>query len=491
MLKKYRPYLLIVFIGVLLYAWTAFFDFSYFDDQALLIENSVIIGDVSNIGRLFVDDAFFSKQNFYYRPLLNLSFMLDMQVAGTLPWFFHLMNSFLHILAACLLFAVLRKLGAPKLRSLWLSLFILVHPALVQAVAWIPGRNDSILAIFILSSFWFFLSFLDRPRVAAFAASLLFFLAALFTKEVAVVIPVLFAFYYLFLTDKKMSRSDIGMFILGSTGALILWFLLRQLAIDGELGGWPAILLAVVENSPAAIINFGKFFFPFNLAIMPVMADVTILYGLAAIILLALAARFKLIVKGWLAFGLVWFVAFTLPAFINPNPEEFYYLLLLEHRLYLPFFGLIFILKDFTWPYFVRKFSPPVLISKAITVFSVLVLVIFFVLSALHLPNFKDRLSFWEFAAERSPRSPLAHRNLGAMLYFEDRLDDAAAAYHQALQLNPQERMAHNNLGVIYLDRNELEAAEEEFRLELAVNPGYEVTLANIQRLLILKNQLR
>lgn len=491
MLKKRYPYLIIIFIGVLLYAWTAFFDFSYFDDQALIIDNSAIIGDVSNVGRLFVDDAFFSENNFYYRPLLNLSLMLDMQVSGSLPWFFHLTSALLHILAACLLFLVLRKLGTSLNRSLWLSLFILVHPALVQAVAWIPGRNDSILAIFILSSFWFFLSFLDKARGSAFAGSLLFFLAALFTKEVAIVMPILFAFYYLFLTDKKLARADISLFVLGSAGALILWLLLRRLAIDGDLGGLATILLAIVENSPAAVINFGKFFFPFNLAIMPVMADVTILYGLTAIFLIALAARLKLIIKGWLAFGLIWFIAFTLPAFINPNPEEFYYLLLLEHRLYLPFFGLIFILKDFKWPNWLEIMNRPQLTRQLSNLFFVSILVLFIILSALHLPNFKDRLSFWEFAAERSPRSPLAHRNLGAMLYFENRPDDAAAAYRRALELNPQEKMAHNNLGVIYLDNNELEAAEEEFRLELAVNPGYEVTLANIQRLLILKNQLR
>ncbi len=491
MLKKRYPYLIIIFIGVLLYAGTAFFDFSYFDDQALIVDNSPIISDISNIGRLFVDDAFFSAQNFYYRPLLNLSFMLDMQVSGILPWFFHLSNSLLHILAVCLLFAVLRKLNTPKNRALWLSLFILVHPALVQAVAWIPGRNDSILAIFILSSFWFFLSFLDRPRASAFVGSLLFFLAALFTKEAAIVVPIIFTFYYLFLSNKKMARADIGLFILGSIGAIALWFLLRSLAIDGDLGGGQSILLAIVANSPAAVINFGKFFFPFNLAIMPVMAEVTIWYGLAAIFFIALAAKFKLIIKGWLAFGLIWFIFFTLPGFINPNPAEFYYLLLLEHRLYLPFFGLVFILKDLRWPSFPKKIRQRCQVKRLIDIFSVLVLILFFILSALHLPNFKDKLSFWESAVERSPLSPLAHRNLGAMLYFENRSDEAAIHYRRALELNPLEKMAHNNLGVIHLDNYELEEAEQEFRLELEVNPGYELPLINLQRLLILKNQLR
>lgn len=491
MFKKFHPYLLIILIGILLYVWTAFFDFSYFDDQALIVENSEIIGDVSNVGRLFVDDAFFSEQNFYYRPLLNLSLMLDMQVSGILPWFFHLTNSGLHILAACLLFVVLIKLHTSRGRALWLSLFILIHPALVQAVAWIPGRNDSLLAIFILSAFWFFLSFLEQPKIKYFSGSILFFLAALLTKEVAIVVPVLFGFYYLFLTKQKMARADAGMFIFGGVGALFLWFMLRRLAIDGDLGGALAILFSILENSPAAIINLGKFFFPFNLAIMPVMQDVTILYGLAAIFMVVLAAQQRLLKKGWLAFGLIWFIAFTLPAFINPNPEEFYYLLLLEHRLYLPFFGLIFIFKDFTWPDWLLATKSSFAAWRLIDIFSFGFLVLFFILSALHLPNFKDRLSFWEFAVERSPRSPLAHRNLGAMLYFENRPDEAASAYRRALELNPQEKMAHNNLGVIYLDRRELAAAEEEFRLELAINPGYSVTLANLERLLILKNQLR
>ena len=48
----------------------------------------------------------------------------------------------------------------------------LLHPTLVHATAWIPGRNDSLLGIFVVAT----VLALDRasPRLLGFAATLLF-----------------------------------------------------------------------------------------------------------------------------------------------------------------------------------------------------------------------------------------------------------------------------------------------------------------------------
>jgi len=198
------------------------------------------------------------------------------------------------------------------------------------------------------------------------------------------------------------------------------------------LGSVKSLFLSVVENSPALIVGLGKFFFPFNLAIMPVLRDVNIVFGLGAVGLIAFLAFTKRINKTWLAFGLLWFILFMLPSFVNPNPEEFYYLLLLEHRLYLPFIGLIFIIKDFSFKKLTignRFFT-----SKMVMVISLVVISCFTFLTIRHLPNFKNNISFWSFAVSKSPNSPLAHRNYGAMLYFNGQLDEAEEQYKEALK---------------------------------------------------------
>lgn len=488
-MRKLRPQLIIIFLGIIIFSWTIFFDFSYFDDQSLILENYQLISDPSNIGLVFVEDAFFSDNNFYYRPLLNLSLMFDAQISSNYAWFFHLANVFWHILAVILLFLVLKILGVSEKRALGFSLFFLLQPALVSATAWVPGRNDTLLAVFILSSFLFFLKFIDYPKVLNYFLCLIFFLLALFTKEAAIILPILFIFYYFLISSKKIKRADTFLFTGGVGAVIFLWFIFRSLAIDGYLGSWQELILSILENSPAIIIGLGKFLFPFNLATMSLLREVNIIYGLVAILLIALLAVYRKIDKKWLSFGLTWFILFMLPSFVNPNPSEFYYLLLLEHRLYLPFLGLIFIFKDISIDEvsFIKRMQ----LEKAISYLFIVVLLLFAVISINRLPSFSNRLSFWLNAVEQTPNSPLAQRNLGVMLYFDNNLTEAEIAYKRSIELNPLEKMVHNNLGVIYLNRGELELAEVEFKKELEINPGYDKALDNLNNLNFLKNKLR
>lgn len=486
---KKKNYLVIIIVGLILYSWTILFDFSYFDDNVLILDNYHIISNPSNLGKLFTEDVFFSDNNFYYRPLLNLSLMFDAQISGIYPWFYHFSNVFFHILAAILLLLVLQKLGASKLRALWLALFFLIHPALVQAVAWIPGRNDSLLAIFILSCFLFFLKFLESPRILNYLMTLFFFALALFTKEAAVIIPVVIGVYYLFLSVKKIAINDIFMFIFGGLSIIFFWVMMRQLAIDGELGGLWTVFISFLYNAPAILISLGKFLFPFDLSIMPILKETSAWYGIFTVLIFVYLALTKKIKKAWLMFGLVWFLLFLLPSFVSPNPEEFYYLLLLEHRLYLPFLGLVFIFIDFNVINLSNKDNFK--FKKINNAILVVVLLIFITLSFNHLPNFKNRLSFWQFATSKSDSNSFAYNNLGAMLYLEGRINEAEEIYQKALNINSNTKMANNNLGVIYLDRREFDLAESAFNKELEINPGYDRALYNLEYLYFLKSQLK
>ena len=176
---------------------------------------------------------------------------------------------------------------------------------------------------------------------------------------------------------------------------------------------------------------------------------------------------------------------FFIPSLINPNSSNIYYFL--EHRLYLPFVGLLIILSQIK---FLQEINYKKTISYSYVPFIVILVFVFF-LSANHLPNFRNRLSFWQSAVVSSPSSPMAHRNLGAMLYFDGRTDEAITQYQLALEDNAYEPMAHNNIGLIYMERGNLEEAELEFKKELEINPGYDKALANLEGLLILKNRLR
>jgi len=476
MLKGWRPYFLIFTIGFLLYGQSLFFDFSYFDDQALILDNAPILSNFKNVGEVFLSDAFFSIDKYYYRPLLNFSLMIDMHLGGTLPFIYHFSNILIHILAVCLIFRLLIKLNCQKELAWFFSILFLVHPVLTQAVAWIPGRNDSLLALFVSAAFNLFLSFKDNPRPIYYLGYLGFFLLALFTKETAAILPLIIIFYVLIFARSKIATADKWLLVFGSLAAGIIWYLFRSLALGHDPVSLTLAIDSILRNAPAILVSLGKAFLPFNLAVLPILADSKIIYGLIIFPLLILAL-FLSSKKDWryLALGGVWFILFLLPSLVRLNPVDVPDFL--EHRLYLPMIGLFIILAEIDW---IKKLDWS---KKTVKIIATCVFLFFFILSYLHQQTFKNRVTFWQSAAKTSPHSALANRNLGAMYYLDNDLVRAEKSYRRALSLNENEPMVHNNLGVIYLDNKNYGQAEKEFKKELSLYPAYDKALFNLGNL--------
>ncbi len=475
-LKGKRPYLLILALGFLIYSQTLFFDFSYLDDNTLILDNQNFLSHLSNIATAFRTDVFhlFNHSAFYYRPILTLSLMFDYQIGGASPFVYHFTNFALHLLASCLVFLFLKKLNYRKDLSLLFSLIFVAHPVLTQTVAWIPGRNDSLLAVFILLASIFFIGYLDKNSKEYLFFFWLFFACSIFAKESAILYVPLIAFYLYFIRKEKRNFLE-GTYIFGGLGIVFgLWVILRHYALIGNVTmGFSTMVKSVFLNSPAVIQFIGKMFFPFNLSVLPIMQDTTFVYGIIAIVLILIPFFFTK-EKRWslILFGLGWFFAFLLPSFIRPNTQlvaDF-----IEHRVYVPIIGFfIFALETDV----VKKFH----YKKNISVIIAGIILIFFSSFALgHSRVFVDRITFWENAVKNSPHYPLAHRNLGAMFFLDGKISEAEPEFEKALELNPTEEMAHNNLGLVYMDQKKFDQAEEEFKKELEINPYYDNAYYNL-----------
>lgn len=477
--NKYQPYFWIVGLGALTYLWTIFFGFTYFDDSTLILDNLFFLKNLANIPAAFITEVFhiLHASAAYYRPLLTLSFMFDAQFSGANPFFYHLTNVVIHIVTSCLIFIFFQKIRIKKEISFLSSIIFAVHPVLTQAVTWIPGRNDSLLTLFSLLSFIFFINFVEFGKVRNAVWHLVFFAAALFTKESGILVPCMIVLYF-FLFEKKQLFSQklyIAFAWLGTTG---FWMLLRTIALQNPIKYTLAeIGKSIYIGLPAIVLNLGKVFFPFNLSVLPIIQDSILLWGFIAILLIGVLIVFSKNKNNKLIFfGLVWFLVFLLPSFIRPDRQ--YVPDFLEHRIYLPIIGLFMILSEVK---FIKKFS---FSNKAgVLVFGILIS-FFIVINFIHTWVFRDRLAFWQSAVSSSPHHPLAHKNLGAMYYLNGNLDKAEMENKKTLELNSGEPMIHNNLGLIYAAREETKKAEEEYKKELEINPNYDNTLFNYGLLL-------
>lgn len=467
-LSDSQVFIVLAITCFLLYARTLSFGFTYLDDNVLILDNLTFLQNLGNLSRAFTQEVFhiLHSSASYYRPILTISFMLDAVVSGSSPFVYHLSNILYHLTASFLVFKLFRKLKHSTDLSFLFSLIFAVHPVLTQAVAWVPGRNDSLLTIFALAVFITFINYWEGKSTRSLVWSLLFFALALFTKETALVIPVICALYS-WMVAKIGEVKKIGWFLTGWGIIGLVWASLRHTALgNNPLPLTPLEMVnSVFLNSPALIQFGGKILFPFNLSVLPIMQDTSFIWGILAVSLFGvLSWRGKS--RKMLFFGLVWFLAFLLPSFIRPSAStvaDF-----IEHRVYLPIIGLFIILAETSW---LNSFD----FQKKVYLFPSLgILTLFFVLNFSHQGNFANRLSFWQNAAATSPHSPLAQRNLGAMYYLDGKIDLAEVYYRKALDLNPTEQMVHNNLGLIYAARGQAAVAFEEYQAELAINPSYD-----------------
>lgn len=473
------PYLWILLIGIVLYAPSAFFGLSYLDDNALILENRDFLNKLSNIPRAFGQDVFHMLNEYAaaYRPLLTVSFMIDARLDALFGSGYHLSNIVLHLMASCLVFLLFMKLRYARRLAFFFALLFTVHPALTQAVAWIPGRNDILLAIFVLSGFICLLDFIETGRRAFLAAHLVLFALALFTKEVAAVFPFVCVGYLFFVAKEKYFPAGQRRLIAGWSLAIVLWLAFRSYGLSSNPVALSVAGIAhdLFDGGRAVIIYLGKAVLPLNLSIVPTIKDTGMAYGIAALAAIVLGLSLSRQRRyASVLFGALWFLLFLAPTFIRPVPAT--PKIFLEPRLYVPLIGVLIVLGETDIVKNLTGTRRGLFAAAAVIGF-------FFVLSVAHERNFKDAATFWRYAAKRSPHSSMAQYNLGWICDRQGDLDKAERYYRLALELNPRQRYAHNALGTVYERKGLPGRAEEEYIKEIHNTPYSETAYRNLESL--------
>jgi hypothetical protein len=140
-LKGWRPYFWIVLLVFLIYFQTLFFNFTYFDDDILILNNQKFISRLDNILPSFKEDVFLSVFDIYYRPILNVSFIIDAQFGDTGPFVYHLTNILIHALAAGLVFYLLNRLYYRRALAFFSASFLLFTPPSPKQLPGFPAET--------------------------------------------------------------------------------------------------------------------------------------------------------------------------------------------------------------------------------------------------------------------------------------------------------------------------------------------------------------
>jgi Flp pilus assembly protein TadD len=451
----WHPYAWLAAAGFALYAQTLFFGLSGYDDTLLITKHFYLIKDITKVPAAFLNDVAWGQSQQFYRPVLTLSFMFNAILGGKNIWFYHLTNVLMHLGSILLVFWLLKKLTGGRGSAFVLALLFAVHPALAPAAAWLPGRNDPLLGLFIFGSLAALLTYREKETLGWYALHLFLFLGALFTKETSTAIPAVFIMFLLLVYGQQKAKPYI-ILAAGWLACLAGYFSLRLSVLPRV----PPVMNTASENALGLLGYLGKLIFPANLSVMPLPQDTHWFFGTAALgLFTALFALKGIRSKGIFLAGLVWFGVFLVPTVFRITD----FANMLEHRLYVPFLGLLLMVSQAEAIYHYKK----TFLFLAAGMF-----IVFSLFSVRHSRDFKDPWSFWQNAVKTSPHCSLAHRSLGMMHLNQKDPAGAAAQFRAGLRYDPKNPGLLNGLALSYLDMGKVEPAIQLFKEAIQTEPG-------------------
>ncbi|MDD2752736.1 MAG: hypothetical protein PHN59_06350, partial [Candidatus Omnitrophica bacterium] len=208
-----KEILWIPILGLVVYLNSLWVNFIW-DDYALVVNNH-LIKNISHFFQIFSSNLSVNR-SIFYRPLQNISYLVDFSLFRLNPAGFHLTNIILHILAVILLYKLILLITQNKRLGLFSSLLYLVSPLWVETVTYISGRADILTAIFIFSAL---ISFIKEK----YFLSIIFYLAALFSKEASLIYPLLLIFYCL-VFKKYQKKQVVNIIIISCLSILYVIF---------------------------------------------------------------------------------------------------------------------------------------------------------------------------------------------------------------------------------------------------------------------------
>jgi protein O-mannosyl-transferase len=345
--------LVIVLAGVLVYANSLSSPF-LFDDVNSIVTNT----QIRRLWPLSVPLSPPRDTPVAGRPLVNLSFAINYAAGGLDPWGYHVGNVLIHVMAALVLFGLVRRtlegsaaLSASRYRlsegasmnvAFVCALVWLLHPLNTEAVNYFSQRTESMMGLFFLLTLY--CSVRGWNGRAVFACAL-----GMACKESMLTAPVVVLLYdrvFVFESWKQMLRRRRGFYIsLAATwlvvGALMssgprstvgfgagtdpvvyLWNQLQMIARYLQLAFWPRDL----------VLDYGV---PRRLALGDVAPQAALVVGLGVATVIALV-RWPMI--GF--FGAWFFITLAPTSSIVPIATE----VGAERRMYLPLMAVVVLL---------------------------------------------------------------------------------------------------------------------------------------------------
>ena len=441
--------------------------FTNWDDLYFINENPA----VQNFSIESIRSIFTSRFALSYCPLTMTGIALQNQVWGPDSFGFHLTSYLFHIINAILAWFLVFRLERNTTTATLATLFFAIHPLRVEPVAWVTSQKDLLFSFFLILSCHSWLTYRESPSAKNYFFSGMFFAASLFSKGMAITIPLIFLLFEFretkpigkrkilellpfFLASicfsaiiagdaKSTGNFDRAYYFLIASGAFQL-YLLKTLIPTG--------LSALIPFPPGGWNGLGVSFY---------IAPVTLILGTVGFVYFGYRRRGQ-------GFWGLFFLLNTLPflQFVPFGGTA----MAADRFTYLPGLGLgalfaIFLLKLFETGSRMARTVLPVFAGSLILCLAVL--------TWNRCQVWGDSITLWNDVLEKYPEDPsgIALSNRGAAWLESGKYDEALSDIRNAIRVNPTLVQNWVSLGVIMTERKQMESAEEAFNKAITIDP--------------------
>jgi hypothetical protein len=394
-------FLLLVMATLVLYVGDLRLGFFAVDDPQYVVDNPWIRGlTFGNLRHIFTTPYFAN-----YSPLHLFSYMLDYVFAGLNAFAFHLSSNIWAGLVAGFVFLVALALTRNRILAIAAAVLFILHPAHVEAIAWISSRKDLVAAAFALPSLLTYLCYRQGGSTARrwYIVSLVLFLLAVAGKLSVATFPAVLLAYDLFVEKRPLSRSlwDKVPFVVGA-GLIALAVVAAQPSMGNRPN--PYVLAAALVQNIWLLTGFGRYV----IYRVPPNAAAGTVFELAAILfLIAVFAAPLLLRKRWpiMVVLLYWLLFALIPAqvlsFSHPVTDRY---------LFFPSIGAVILIA---WGLISAGKSLGRRGSIAAVVIFVAIGVLWGRATLAYVAEWRDPRSVW-YAATSKSSDPTTAQNLGS-----------------------------------------------------------------------------
>ena len=517
--------LIIIVLGLLIYSNTFNVPF-LFDDNLVFDNKNTALKDsrqfdfaartvADNLNNLLLGGN---------RQIGFLTFALNYKVHGLQVTGYHVVNFFIHLISALLVYGlvmltfrtpfaadylqrdIFQSFDAPRGIALFTALLFVSHPVQIQAVTYIVQRYASLAALFYLASVVLYIKVrvsvsASLPfRYTCYGAALVCAVLAMKTKEISFTLPFMIILYEFMFFKGELKKRILYLFPFFLTLFIIPLTMLGGKVFSAEsfssgvstidkvtrvadeyLPRWDYLL----TQFRVIVTYLRLLFFPvnqnldydypiyrtfFNPEVMLSFLFLLALFGFGGY-LLYVSSRKEKNGRFWLravSFGIFWFfVTLSVESSIIPIADVIF-----EHRLYLPSVGFFMALMSGVGYIAATSANRSRLIRQAFI--PVMILVVLGLSVAAYARNavWGDGISLWEDVVRKSPNKGRPHYTLGSQYMHRDRFDEAIKEYERAKELIPYDVGPYNDLGLIYLKQNRFDEAIMQYQMCLQLKPG-------------------